>query len=177
MSTRKYIAIVVVTVSIFVGVGVDRYLFPSPDFDSIYQIVLSRVVDTHNGDLVSVALAHNDDAFTALPPRLQHSLMAAWSHNGSQLDLMIPTDRIHAIYGEVEHGGVKIQDFQRYVDAKTQKAVRVYVIDAIRWLGSDEILVNWSETHGALDARGSTIRLKRTFVFWRVVEETNKWIS
>jgi hypothetical protein len=178
MSLHRRIISAVAVIGILIGVIVDRCLLASPDFNSIYRIVLSHVVHTRDGELTSVALARNDDeTFAPLPSRLWRSLRRNWSKNGVQLDLLIPTSQIHPLYGEVARDGMKLKAFERYVDSKTQKPVRVFVIDSIRWFGSDEVVVTWSSVYASLDGSGSTLRLKRTLGFWRIVEESHTWIS
>ena len=188
MITRKSILLACVAVGLFIGIGVDRCFLASPnrgsaspDFSSLYELVLSRAVDTNQSELFSVVLAetvtNEVESFTPLPPRLHDRLVAAWKHNGVQLDLLIPPDRIQAVWQEADHDGHKIPSFQKFVEKNTQQMVCVYKIDSICWLGSDEVLVSWSWTEANLSARGSKIRLKFEFGFWHVVEETDRWIS
>ena len=188
MITRKSILLACVAVGLFIGIGVDRCFLASPnrgsaspDFSSLYELVLSRAVDTNQSELFSVVLAetvtNEVESFTPLPPRLHDRLVAAWKHNGVQLDLLIPPDRIQAVWQEADHDGHKIPSFQKFVEKNTQQMVCVYKIDSICWLGSDELLVSWSGTVANLSAKGSKLRLKFEFGFWQLVEETGGWTS
>ena len=147
MITRKSILLACVAVGLFIGIGVDRYFLASPnrgsaspDFGSLYELVLSRAVDTNQSELFPVVLAetfaNEVEAFTPLPPRLHDRLVAAWKQKGVHLDLLIPPDRIHAIWQEVDLDGHKIPHFQKFLEKNTQQMVCVYKIDSICWLGS-----------------------------------------
>jgi hypothetical protein len=179
MSKRPRVVLSLVAIAIFLGAALDRWVFASPDFDQVYRLVLARVVSTRDEELTAVALARLDDdqPFAPLPHRLHQKLLRDWLRNGVKTDLIISPDRIVPTYGEIEREGFKMKAFEMYVDSKTKKPVRVIVIDSIRWLGSDEVLVSWSAVHASLDGGGSTLRLKRTLGFWHVMEETQRWIS
>ena len=188
MITRKSILLACVAVGLFIGIGVGRYFLASPnhgsalpDFSSLYELVLSRAVDTNQSELFSVVLAetvtNEVESFTPLPSKLHDRLVAAWKQKGVHLDLLSPPDRIQAIWQEVDLDGHKIPHFQKFVDKNSQQMVRVYKIDSICWLGSDEVLVSWSGTEANLSVRGSKIKLKFEFGFWQWVEETDEWAS
>ena len=191
MIARKYSIAIMVAVACLVGLVVDRYFLTSShigrvydassDFDQIYEVVFSKVLNTHQGEFVSVALGRNFtndvETFTPLPAGLYHRLEIVWSHKGVRLDLLIPPNRINAIWERFEDNGHHMSRFQQYEDVKTQKPIRVYLIDSVCWLGSDEVLVGWSATHANLDAVGGKIRLKCESGLWHVVEETDKWVS
>ena len=178
---------ILVAIAIFAGLLVDRYLVGGADFEQIYRIVLSRVVSTRERELTAVALADvdqwplpegsDDRKPLPLPLRLQTRLDAEWALKKLSGKQIIPVSRVRAVYGEVEKFGVKMKSFERYVDSETGKGVRLFRIDSVRWLGNSEVLVQWSGTAASLDGSGSTIRLKKFFGFWRVVEEAHKWIS
>jgi hypothetical protein len=187
MSKRLRKPAILLAVAVLAGLLLDRYLLGGADFDQIYRIVLSRVVGTREGELTAVALADvdqepsaqgNDDRkLLPLPKSLQARLEIQWALKGVSRKRIISVGRVRPLSGDIERFGVKMKAFEKYVDAETGQGVRLFRIDSVRWLGSSEVLVQWSGTHANLDAIGSTMRLKKFLGFWRVVEESHGWIS